>query len=190
MDKKVSDKNSTFSDKWNYRFMEIALYISMWSKDPNTKVGCVVVGPDKEIRSQGYNGFPRGVNDDIEERHYRPLKYAFYEHSERNAIYNAGRFGASLKGCVLYVTMPPCADCARAIIQSGIKQVYYLEPSPEKARTLPNGNWRDTVHCSFEMFNETGVKYEELNRDLVYENMRLATLKLHQNANDNNTKTR
>ena len=158
MDKKVSDKNSTFSDKWNYRFMEIALYISMWSKDPNTKVGCVVVGPDKEIRSQGYNGFPRGVNDDIEERHYRPLKYAFYEHSERNAIYNAGRFGASLKGCVLYVTMPPCTRCAGSIIQAGIKEIIYLEPEEQKKIA----GWRDNLKYSFEMFNEAHVKYQEM----------------------------
>lgn len=169
-----------FSDKWNYRFMEVALHISTWSKDPNTKVGCVVVGPDKEIRSQGYNGFPRGVDDNVQTRHVRPTKYAFYEHSERNAIYNAVRFGASLKGCVLYVTMPPCADCARAIIQSGIKQVYYLEPGPDKVRTLPNGNWRDTVVNSFEMFSETGVVFTPLNRDLLYENIRGATDKLLQ----------
>ena len=160
-----------FSDKWNYRFMAIALHISDWSKDQNTKVGSVVVGPDKEIRSQGYNGFPRGVNDNIAERHIRPLKYSFFEHSERNAIYNASRTGTRLVGCTLYVTMPPCADCARAIIQSGIKQVYYLEPGPDKARPLPNGNWRDTVAASFEMFQEAGVKAVPLSRNLVYENI-------------------
>ncbi len=163
--------NTVFSAKWNYRFMEIALHISSWSKDPNTKVGCVVVGPDKEIRSQGYNGFPRGVNDDVEERHVRPIKYAFYEHSERNAIYNAVKFGASLNGCTLYVTMPPCADCARAIIQSGINRIYYLEPSADKVRKLPNGNWRDTVVNSFEMFSEAGVRFTALNRDLVNANI-------------------
>lgn len=159
--------DTSFSDKWNYRFMELALHISTWSKDPSTKVGCVVVGPDKEIRSQGYNGFPRGVNDNIEHRQTRPIKYAFYEHSERNAIYNACSFGASLKGCTMYVTMPPCADCARAIIQSGIKQVYFMAPPIDAAKVQSANNWRETVHASFEMFDESGVKVTELNRDLV-----------------------
>lgn len=169
-----------FSDQWNYRFMEIALHISTWSKDQNTKVGCVVVGPDKEIRSQGYNGFPRGVNDEVPERHIRPKKYAYFEHSERNAIYNASRFGASLLGCTLYVTMPPCADCARAIIQSGIDRVYYLEPGPDKVRKLPNGNWRDTVEDSFQMFAEAGVQITPLNRDLVNLNIRTNLLNVNQ----------
>ena len=156
---------TVFSDKWNYRFMGMALHMSGLSKDPNTKVGSIVVGPQKEVRSEGYNGFPRGVNDDIQERHFRPIKYSFYEHAERNAIYNAGRFGTSLDGCTMYVTMPPCADCARGIIQSGIKHVYYLEPAQNKVRNLPNGNWRDTVAASFEMFKEAGVKVTLLNRD-------------------------
>ena len=160
-----------FTDKWNYRFMEIALHISTWSKDKSTKVGCVVVGPDKEIRAQGYNGFPRGVNDDLMERQERPIKYAFYEHAERNAIYNAGLFGASLRNCTLYVTMPPCADCARAIIQSGIKQVYFLAPAPDATKVQTAGNWRETVAVSFEMFKEAGVKAIELNRDLVNQNI-------------------
>ncbi|MBR2285873.1 MAG: dCMP deaminase family protein [Alphaproteobacteria bacterium] len=159
-----------FSEKWNYRFMELALHISTWSKDPSTKVGCIVVGPDKEIRSQGYNGFPRGVNDDVEYRQLRPTKYAFYEHAERNAIYNACSFGASLRGCTLYVTMPPCADCARAIIQSGIKQVYFLTPEIDAAKPQ-TANWRDTVVNSFEMFREAGVKTAELKRELVNTNI-------------------
>ena len=172
--------NYRFEDKWNYRFMEIALHISTWSKDPNTKVGCVVVGPNKEIRSEGYNGFPRGVNDDIPERNIRPEKYSFYEHSERNAIYAAGRFGASLDGCTLYVTMPPCADCARGIIQSGIKHVYYLEPAADKVRKLPNGNWRDTVKDSFAMFHEAGVEVTVLNRDLANTNIIVWAKKLEE----------
>lgn len=163
--------DNAFSDKWNYRFMELALHISTWSKDPSTKVGCIVVGPDKEIRSQGYNGFPRGVNDDVEYRQTRPTKYAFYEHAERNAIYNACSFGASLRGCTLYVTMPPCADCARAIIQSGIKQVYFMAPPVDAARIQSAGNWRETVENSFEMFREAGVKTAELDRNKVNANI-------------------
>ena len=168
-------KDIIFSDKWNYRFMGTALYISSWSKDPNTKVGCVIVDSNKQTKSEGYNGFPRGVDDNVPERQERPKKYSFYEHAERNAIYAAGRFGASVDGCTLYVTMPPCADCARGIIQSGIKQVYYLEPSADKVRKIPNGNWRDTVEDSFKMFQEAGVKVTVLNRDLAIFNLKRMT---------------
>ena len=112
-----------FSDKWHNRFMEMAELIATWSKDASTKVGAVVVGENKEIRSTGYNGMVRGIDDNIPERSERPIKYDFFEHAERNAVYNACLIGASLKGCVIYVTAMPCPDCARAIIQSGIKMV-------------------------------------------------------------------
>lgn len=153
-----------FSDKWNYRFMELALHISTWSKDPSTKVGCVIVSPEKAILSMGYNGFPRGVNDNIPERqNIREIKYEFVVHAEENAILNAGRRGTRLDGGVLYVTMPPCTRCAGSIIQSGIKEVIYLSPNEQKR--IPG--WRDKLQYSFEMFNESGVKVTELNRDLV-----------------------
>ena len=93
-----------FSDKWHKRFMEVAELVSTWSKDPSTKVGAIVVGPDREIRSTGYNGLVRGVDDKKPERLERPTKYDFFEHAERNAVYNACLIGASLKGCVIYVT--------------------------------------------------------------------------------------
>ena len=151
--------------------MEIALHISTWSKDTSTKVGCVVVGPDREIRAQGYNGFPRGVDDDKSKRQTRPIKYAFYEHAERNAIYNACLCGVTLKGCTLYVTMPPCADCARAIIQSGIKRVYFLPPAPNAPAVNSAGNWRETVEASFTMFREAGVRATALKRETVNKNI-------------------
>src|SRR5678816_3286831 len=98
---------------WDIRFLREAARIATWSKDRSTKVGCVIVGPSREIRSTGYNGFPRGVNDDVDERHARPMKYAYCEHAERNAIYNAARVGIPLEGCTLYcaadkLTGPPC----------------------------------------------------------------------------------
>jgi dCMP deaminase len=106
----------------NY-FMSLAVTVSAASKDRSTKVGCVVVGPDNEIRSTGFNGFPRGVNDNAPERHERPAKYLWTEHAERNAIYNAARMGTALKHCRLYCTFAPCMDCARAIVQAGICEV-------------------------------------------------------------------
>jgi len=85
--------------KWDVRFLELALHISQWSKDPSTKVGCVVVGPDREIRSTGFNGFPRGINDSIDRLSDREQKYPLICHAEENAIMHAARIGISLKGC-------------------------------------------------------------------------------------------
>ncbi|MBQ0013210.1 MAG: hypothetical protein KBS86_01395 [Proteobacteria bacterium] len=160
----------TFSEKWNVRFMELAKTISTWSKDESTKVGCVIVGPDKEIRSMGYNGFPRGVRDDIAQRNERPQKYQYTEHAERNAIYNITYFGGSVRNCSLYVTMPPCVDCARAIIQSGISEVIFLAPTEDAEKSKING-WRDTVKTSFEMFDEVGIRYKALNKPITPANI-------------------
>ena len=140
--------------------MDIAQLISTWSKDTSTKLGCVVIGPDKEIRTTGYNGFPRGVNDRITSRLGRPTKYKFTEHAERNAIYNASLYGASLKDCVMYVTYPPCVDCARGIIQSGIREVIYLDMPKDKSQNIPG--WRDDLQISFAMFDEAGVLYKSI----------------------------
>ena len=149
-----------FSMKWHKRFMEVAELIATWSKDPSTKTGAVVVGPDREIRSTGYNGLVRGVDDDKEERMERPTKYDFFEHAERNAIYNACLTGTSLKGCTIYCTLTPCTDCARAIIQTGIKEVVTYEYKPKSDD--PKNTWRDKLNYSAQMFEEAGVKYIEL----------------------------
>ena len=109
--------------KWHSRFLKLAHEVASWSKDRSTKVGAVIMGPDRDPRSFGYNGFPRNVNDEVEERHERPLKYSWTEHAERNAIYNAGRFGVALAGCSIYINRFPCASCARAIIQCGISRI-------------------------------------------------------------------
>ena len=146
-----------FSDKWHKRFMEVAELVSTWSKDPSTKVGAIVVGPDREIRSTGYNGLVRGVDDNKPERLERPTKYDFFEHAERNAVYNACLIGASLKGCVIYVTSMPCPDCARAIIQSDIKMVVTYKPAFDE--NAPQNTWRDKLVFSEEMFKEAGIEY-------------------------------
>lgn len=149
-----------FSEKWNYRFLELATLVSGWSKDPSTKTGAVVVGPDKEIRATGYNGLVRGVADDIPERMERPTKYDFFEHAERNAIYNACLTGTQLKGCTIFCTLTPCTDCARAIIQAGIKEVITYEYIPNE--NDPKNTWRDKLNYSAQMFAEAGVNYLEL----------------------------
>ena len=104
------------------------------SKDQSTKVGCIIVGPDHEVRSTGYNGLPRGVNDSVEkhpERHDRVKdKYSWYAHAEENAIANAARMGTPLKGCTAYITAMPCPGCARMLINAGISTVYWaMDPS-------------------------------------------------------------
>ncbi|MFI3241992.1 MAG: deaminase [Alphaproteobacteria bacterium] len=150
-----------FSDKWNIRFMELALVFATWSKDTSTKTGAVVIGPDKEIRATGYNGFVRGVDDDKAERYERPTKYDFFEHAERNAVYNACLTGTTLKGCTMYASHPPCTDCARAIIQSGIKRVYTRESAfPKNLET--SAHWNEKASYSEEMFKEAGVEYIKL----------------------------
>ena len=140
---------------WDDKFMELASHISDWSKDRSTKIGCVIIGPDREIRSTGYNGMPRGVMDELGQRHIRPIKYLWFEHAERNAIYNAARMGTPLKGCTLYVRWFPCADCARAIIQSGIVEVICEKPETN-AEAL--ARWHTNLCVVPEMLAEAGVR--------------------------------
>jgi dCMP deaminase len=90
------------SDSWDKFFMDMAKLVASKSKDRSRKVGCVIVGPDNEVRSVGYNGFPRGIADHIEWRHERPAKYKWTEHAERNAIYNSARAGIRTEGCRIY----------------------------------------------------------------------------------------
>ena len=122
------------TSKWDLRFIELARHISGWSKDPSTKVGCVVVGEDREIRSTGFNGFPRGIDDDAERLADREKKYPLICHAEENAIMHAARIGVSLKDSTAYVTWPPCSRCARSLIQAGIREVVYSssEEIPER----------------------------------------------------------
>lgn len=108
---------------WDEYYLEICKVVAARSKDPNTKLGCIIVGPAHEIRTTGYNSFPRGIRDDVPERLVRPEKYLWIEHAERNAICNAARCGTPLEGCTLYVEIMPCMDCARAIVQAGIREV-------------------------------------------------------------------
>ena len=138
-------------NKWHKRFLEAANLFAGWSKDKSTKVGAVIVGNKKEIRAIGYNGFPRGVDDNIDERHERPIKYEYTEHAERNAVYNACYTGTSLDGCTMYVTHLPCADCARAIIQSGIKTVVI------DSRNSLRKEWEEKNQVATIMFSEAGV---------------------------------
>tara|TARA_B100001113_G_C20914996_1_gene537450 strand:+ start:334 stop:780 length:447 start_codon:yes stop_codon:yes gene_type:complete len=137
--------------KWDLRFIGLAQHISTWSKDPSTKVGCVVVGEDREIRSTGFNGFPRGINDDEDRLMDREKKYPLICHAEENAIMHAARIGVSLKDSTAYVTWPPCSRCARSLIQAGIREIVYPETGKIPER------WIEDFTISDSMLNEAGV---------------------------------
>ena len=144
------------SEKWDRRFIALARHIAEWSKDPSTKVGCVVVGPDREIRSTGFNGFPRGIDDTPERLNNRALKYPLVCHAEENAIMHAARTGISLKGCSAYVTWPPCTRCARSLVQAGVSEVLY----PAELQ-IPD-RWREDFEMSSGMLDEAGVRSREV----------------------------
>lgn len=141
---------------WDQRFIELAKHIAGWSKDPSTKVGCVVVGPDREIVTTGYNGFPRGVDDDPK-RMERPAKYLWTSHAEENAVAHAARIGVSLKGCTAFVTHCPCSRCARGLIQAGVKRVVY-----PKAGLGTGGMDMTEFEVAAVMFREAGVALDAL----------------------------
>jgi len=137
---------------WDVYFVKMARLVATRSKDQNTQIGAVIVGPDNEVISTGYNSFPRGINDDISERQERPEKYFWIEHSERNAIYNAARHGVKLKGCRIFMSCYiPCTDCARAIIQVGIKEVIL------GSRSSSGKKWDEEAERSERMFKEAGI---------------------------------
>lgn len=149
---------------WDEYFMGIALLSAKRSKDSNTQVGACIVSDENKILSVGYNGMPTGCDDDEMpwEREGEPLetKYPFVCHAELNAILN--RSSGSLKNARIYVSLFPCNECAKAIIQSGIKEVIYMED--KYADT-------DGVKASKKMFSMTGVnmrKYEPTERTISF----------------------
>ena len=136
---------------WDQRFLNLAKHISEWSKDPSTKVGCVVVGPDREIRSTGFNGLPRGIEDNDERLNNRKIKYPLICHAEENAIMHAARIGISLKDCTAYVTWPPCTRCARSLIQAGVSTIIY-----PKDIEIPD-RWMEDFNLSLNMLKEAKI---------------------------------
>ena len=141
------------------KYLNLARHISTWSKDPSTQVGAVVIGEQGQVLSQGYNGFPRGVDDSTERYDNRVTKYKFVVHAEMNCIYNASYTGASLNGATLYAFgLPVCSECAKGIIQVGIKRIV-IPFTPDE--TTPD-KWQASTNTAREMFIEAGVKYQSL----------------------------
>src|SRR3989338_2955707 len=148
---------------WDQLFMTMAYLVATKSKDQSTHIGAVIIGPDREVRTTGYNSFPRGINDNVPQRQERPEKYFWFEHAERNAIFNAVRFGASLKGCTLYTNGIPCMDCARAIVQSGIKKVVVDKSWDDQNPP----EWREHAVRTLQLFKEAGVKHRFWQGELI-----------------------
>lgn len=139
--------------KWTKRYLCLAKEISAWSKDPSRKIGAVAVSDKGQVLATGYNGFPRGVEDSIERYENKELKSKYVVHAEMNCIYNATYNGISLDGSSLYVFgLPPCSECAKGIIQVGIKEVFYSydERVPDK--------WLTSLDTTVQMFHESGIK--------------------------------
>lgn len=154
------------SERWDRHFLGMALFHSQLSKDPSTRVGSVIVGPDREILSGGFNGFPRGIADTPARLNDRDVKLKLVVHAEMNALLAAARTGMRLKGCTLYLGAtddtgmvwggPPCTRCTVEIIQVGIREIvsYPLKTAPSR--------WHDDLKLARELLAEAGVTYREL----------------------------
>lgn len=144
-----------FNEEWVSYFMNIARVVASKSKDPSTKVGCVVVDTaTKRILATGYNGFPPGVKEPPE-RWTRPLKYSYVIHSEQNAIAAAARFGINLTGATMFVTLHPCSDCAKLIAAAGISNIVFIESDLERKQ---DRDWIDLLENSKNIFKESNIQ--------------------------------
>lgn len=152
---------------WDQYFMTLVYLISTKSKDQKTKHGAIIVASDKGVRSTGYNSFPREINDDIQERQERPEKYFWFEHAERNAIYNAAKSGIKLDGCIIYTAGIPCMDCARAIVQAGIKKVIVHKSYVDSQKTQGYELWNEHARRTITLFNEASVILEFFDGDII-----------------------
>lgn len=149
---------------WDELFILQASLIAQKSKDPSTKVGCVIVSDDNAILSMGFNGFPRRIDESLEDRWKRPEKYYWVEHAERNAIYNAAKHGIKLNGARAYLNWEPkpCADCTRALIQVGIKEII----GPNRKFSGKGAGKHYSIDHAEQMLYEAGVRTRYINVDM------------------------
>jgi len=148
--------------KWDIRFMRIAKEISTWSKDPSSQIGAVIVNDDRRILATGYNGFPRGIADTEERLSNREEKYPRIVHAELNSLMNALYSGVSVKDATIYVYgLPVCSDCAKSVIQSGIKRVVVNMEAIE-SNEIWNEQWNK---LSKPMFDEAKISVTYLIAD-------------------------
>jgi dCMP deaminase len=154
------------SERWDLHFLRLCVEIARQSKDPATRVGAVIIGPDREIRSTGFNGLPRYIADTPERLNDREVKNSLILHAEQNAILNAARIGTPLKGCTLYLSATddsgmiwggaPCTRCTVEVIQVGIYEVVSrpFKPCPS--------HWRESVATARALLDEAAVGYREV----------------------------
>jgi len=140
---------------WTEYFLGIVEQVKLKSKDKYTKIGAIIVGEDNEVLSTGYNSFPRGLADNVDSRQERPEKYFYMIHAEANSIVNAARIGVSIKNSKLYLTCGiPCAECAKLIINSGIREIYCKNTNND----VKGEQWDESKRKSLEMLIECDVK--------------------------------
>lgn len=152
--------------RWDTHFLDLALVHARMSKDPSTKVGAVIVGPEREIRSVGFNGFPRLIADTPDRLNDRDMKMRLIVHGEMNAILAAARVGIPVLGCTMFIAAtdrsgdvwggPPCVRCTVEAIQAGIGQVVSFP-----IRTAPS-RWHDDLQMARSLLNEAGVLFREV----------------------------
>lgn len=144
------------SNKWDNRYLNLAREVSTWSKDPSTQVGAVAIGEKGQVLAQGYNGFPRGVNDSLERYNDKEVKYRYVVHAEMNCIYNATFTGASLNNATMYVWgLPVCNECAKGLAQVGVKRVV----SPKTIADVPD-KWKISAINTVDLLREVGITYD------------------------------
>lgn len=142
---------------WDRHFCEMTSFVASKSKDPSTKVGCVVTYPDHGICSTGFNGFPRGIDDTPERLHERKMKYALTVHAEMNAICNAAKHGHKTDGCIMYLPWFSCSNCAKHVVQCGIKTVVF-DKEYIMAEDLVE-RWKEELLLASQVYREADVKF-------------------------------
>ena len=144
------------SFKWDERYLRLAKEVATWSKDPSKQVGAIAIGEKGQVLSQGYNGFPRKVNETEERLTVRETKYKYVVHAEMNCIYNATFTGASLNNATMYVWgLPVCNECAKGLAQVGVKRVV----SPKTVADVPD-KWKISAINTVDLLKEVGITYD------------------------------
>ena len=141
---------------WDQYFTNMAMLVAQKSQDESKRYGAVVVDRDHRVRSTGYNGIPKGMIYQ-EHHHSRPDKYMYFVHAEQNAIFNAAGIGTSLQQCIMYVIDPPCVECVKAIVQSGITEIVYKLDHPDFVPQLDKDDWRLTLGAAQDILHRTGT---------------------------------
>ena len=162
--------NELYIDNWDEFFFRHVYLVASKSKDKSTQIGAILVR-DGVLISEGYNGICRKVQDNVKERNERPEKYHWYEHGERNSIFNAARNGIKILGCIMYTQYPHCTDCARATIQSGIVEVVFHKQWCNIWEKIKQGKWVGHDDRTLTMFKESGIKVRYFDKFLGIKTM-------------------